>query len=134
MIERVIDQNLCDQNRKLLLDVEAQVRGIVGTLSEQRDDDADKAESVDRKGKNLVVMHLFHADLFRGNLCRDCDEGTLEWLPKTELRKKELWSGDHIFLDLMESGAPFFSLKLCYRGETLTAAVLNGGDLKIHGT
>ena len=42
--------------------MEAQVRGIVGTLSEQRDDDADKAESVDRKGKNLVVMHLFHAE------------------------------------------------------------------------
>ena len=71
-------------------------------------------------------MHLFHSDRFHGELRQDCEEGTLEWLPKTELRKKELWTGDHIFLDLMERGEPFFSLKLCYRGDTLTFAALNG--------
>ena len=66
---------------------------------------------------------------FHGELRQDCEEGTLEWLPKTELRKKELWTGDHIFLDLMERKEPFFSLKLCYRGDTLTSAVLNGKPL-----
>lgn len=71
-------------------------------------------------------MHLFHSDRFHGELRQDCEEGTLKWLPKTELRKKELWTGDHIFLDLMERGEPFFSLKLCYRGDTLTFAALNG--------
>ena len=74
-------------------------------------------------------MHLFHSECFHGELRRDCEEGTLEWLPKTELRKKELWTGDHIFLDLMERKEPFFSLKLCYRGDTLTSAVLNGKPL-----
>ena len=71
-------------------------------------------------------MHLFHSDRFHGELRQDCEEGTLEWLPKTELRKKELWTGDHIFLNLMEQEEPFFSLKLCYRGDTLVHASLNG--------
>ncbi len=71
-------------------------------------------------------MHLFHSDCFHGALRQDCEEGVLEWLPKTELRKKELWTGDFIFLDLMERRAPFFSLKLCYHGDTLTFAALNG--------
>ena len=74
-------------------------------------------------------MHLFHSDCFHGALRQDCDEGTLEWLPRTELRKKELWTGDFIFLDLMERQEPFFSLKLCYRGDTLTFAALNGKQM-----
>ena len=77
-------------------------------------------------------MHLFHTDRFHGTLRSDCDEGTLEWLPRTELRQKKLWAGDRIFLDLMEAGEPFFSLKLCYSGETLTAAVLNGRKMRLH--
>ena len=76
-------------------------------------------------------MHLFHSDRFHGMIRNDCDEGTLEWLPKNELREKKLWAGDHIFLDLMEQGGPFFSLKLCYQGEVLTGAVLNGTDLPV---
>ena len=36
-----------------------------------------------------------------------------------------------IFLDLIaREDTPFFSLKLCYEGETLTQAVLNGTFLK----
>ena len=76
-------------------------------------------------------MHLFHSDRFHGMIRNDCDEGTLEWLPKNELREKKLWAGDHIFLDLMEQGGPFFSLKLCYQGDVLTRAVLNGSDLPV---
>ena len=76
-------------------------------------------------------MHLFHSDRFHGTIRNDCDEGTLEWLPKDELREKKLWAGDHIFLDLMEQGGPFFSLKLCYQGDVLTRAVLNGSDLPV---
>ena len=76
-------------------------------------------------------MHLFHSNRFHGMIRNDCDEGTLEWLPKNELREKKLWAGDHIFLDLMEQGGPFFSLKLCYQGDVLTGAVLNGTDLPV---
>ena len=33
------------------------------------------------------------------------------------------------FLRLLEEGAPFFSLKLCYEGDRLTYAALNGKEL-----
>ena len=40
-----------------------------------------------------------------------------------------LWEGDKIFLRLLETDEPFFSLKLKYEGETLVLAVLNGERL-----
>ena len=74
-------------------------------------------------------MHLFTADGFTGTL-KECDEGVLEWLPKQKLRKIPHWEGDDIFLDLIERDAPFFSLKLCYEGDTLVTAVLDGKTIK----
>ena len=74
-------------------------------------------------------MHLFTADAYTGTL-KECDEGVLEWLPKERLRELPHWEGDDIFLDLIEQDVHFFSLKLCYRGETLEQAVLNGQSLK----
>ena len=73
-------------------------------------------------------MHLFTATGWIGTP-GVCEEGELAWIKKADLRKLPMWAGDHIFLDLLESGAPFFSLKLCYEGETLTQAVLNGRPL-----
>ena len=74
-------------------------------------------------------MHLFTADGFTGEL-KECDEGVLEWLPKQKLREIPHWEGDDIFLDLIEGDAPFFSLKLCYEGDALVWAVLNGKTIK----
>ena len=74
-------------------------------------------------------MHLFWTDRFSGAL-KDCDEGTLEWVPKQKVRTLPLWEGDHIFLDLLEQRVPFFSLKLTYRGDTLTEAILGGKKLR----
>lgn len=74
-------------------------------------------------------MHLFTADGFTGQL-KTCDEGELEWLPWSELTRIPHWEGDEIFLRLLEQDEPFFSLKLCYQGETLVQAVLNGTTLK----
>ena len=74
-------------------------------------------------------MHLFTADGYTGTL-KECDEGVLEWLPKEKLRELPHWEGDEIFLDLIEQDSPFFSLKLCYRGDALEQAVLNGQYLK----
>ena len=70
-------------------------------------------------------MHLFTADGFEGELI-DCDEGELEWISKDKLLELTLWEGDKIFLRLIEEPCPFFSLKLVYRGEELTEAVLDG--------
>ena len=70
-------------------------------------------------------MHLFTATGFEGEI-KECDEGVLEWLPKDQLYGLPMWAGDRIFLDLLDKGAPFFSLKLVYRGETLEYAALDG--------
>lgn len=57
---------------------------------------------------------------------RDCDEGTLEWLPKEELTHIPHWVGDRIFLSLiMDREYPFFSMKLIYRRGELVQAALN---------
>ena len=74
-------------------------------------------------------MHLFHASACRGTL-RDCDEGTLEWVPIPQVETLPLWQGDKLFLRLMDEHVPFFSLKLVYAGDTLTEAVLNGERIR----
>ena len=74
-------------------------------------------------------MHLFWANAFTGSLI-SCDEGTLEWVPKADMKKLNLWEGDHIFLGLLEEHVPFFSLKLRYEGDRVMEAVLNGERLK----
>ncbi|MBQ3866564.1 MAG: 8-oxo-dGTP diphosphatase [Clostridia bacterium] len=74
-------------------------------------------------------MHLFHGTKFHGDMIA-CDEGVLEWIEKKELRTKNLWEGDHLFLDLMERRVPFFSLKLTYEKDRLTEAILNGKRIR----
>ena len=74
-------------------------------------------------------MHLFTADGWTGSL-RECDEGDLEWIKKSELLALKLWEGDKIFLRLLDTDEPFFSLKLKYEGDTLVLAALNGKELK----
>lgn len=75
-------------------------------------------------------MHLFTADSFTGTL-KECDEGVLEWIPRKKLLELPHWEGDAIFLDLIDrEDTPFFSLKLCYRGDQLEQAVLNGTYIK----
>ena len=70
-------------------------------------------------------MHLFTADGFTGEL-KSCDEGELEWVEKQRLLSLPIWEGDKIFLRLLDSEVPFFSLKLSYEGDTLVEAILNG--------
>ena len=70
-------------------------------------------------------MHLFTADAFTGTI-RDCDEGELEWISKDRYLSLPMWEGDKIFLRLLQTDCPFFSLKLVYQGESLQSAVLNG--------
>ncbi len=73
-------------------------------------------------------MHLFHATGFEGALT-DCNEGTLEWVRKDFFDTLPQWEGDRIFLKLMQEHVPFFSLKLCYKGESLVHTSLNGKNM-----
>lgn len=93
----------------------AEYRGIVTFVS-------DKWET--------EYMHIFYSDSFSGEV-KDCDEGVLEWVKKERLFFLPVWEGDKIFLRLLEENAPFFSLKLEYKGDTLLKAVLNGKILDI---
>ena len=74
-------------------------------------------------------MFLFTADAFEGEL-RDCDEGVLEWVPKADIHRLNLWEGDLIFHRLIDEDEPFFLLKLQYRGDELIFAALNGRRIK----
>lgn len=70
-------------------------------------------------------MHLFTVTDWTGE-ARECDEGELAWIKKRKLFDLTLWEGDRIFLKLLQEDEPFFSLKLTYRGDELTEAVLDG--------
>lgn len=72
-------------------------------------------------------MHLFTASEYEGNLCA-CNEGNLEWVPVEKIDTLPIWEGDKIFLRLLRENAPFFSLKLVYRGNQLAYAILNGNQ------
>ena len=73
-------------------------------------------------------MHLFHCRDYTGTIGQ-CDEGELEWIEKEKLLELQLWEGDKIFLRLLDTDCPFFSLKVEYQGERLVSAVFNGKPL-----
>lgn len=78
-------------------------------------------------------MFLYTADAFHGTLS-DCDEGELEWVEKAEVYDLPIWEGDKIFFRLLETRQDFFSLKLCYEGDRLLEAVLDGRSLQVEGS
>lgn len=73
-------------------------------------------------------MHLYTCTDWTGTQ-KECDEGELAWIDKQRLFDLTLWEGDRIFLKLLDTDAPFFSLKLVYQGEHLVEAVLDGEEI-----
>ena len=73
-------------------------------------------------------MHLFTADKWEGEI-KECDEGELVWVNKSKISSLPIWEGDKLFFKLLDEKEPFFSLKVCYEGNTLAHAVLNGKPL-----
>lgn len=70
-------------------------------------------------------IFLYTSDQYEGEI-GSCAEGDLRWVKKEEIEKLNLWEGDKIFLRLLREEHPFFSLKLCYSGDVLKEAVLDG--------
>ena len=89
------------------------LRGIVTFVSNEWDNE---------------YMFLYTCTDFSGELI-ECNEGDLEWVPMERVPDLPIWQGDKIFLDLLCRDAPFFSLKLCYEGDRLAYAALNGKEL-----
>ena len=79
-------------------------------------------------GWEQEYIFLYTADGFEGEIT-DCMEGNLEWVPKGEVERLNLWEGDKLFLKLLGEDAPFFSLKLSYQGNTLVEAILDGRQI-----
>lgn len=83
-------------------------------------------------------MHLFTADAYEGTIYdeegnfRECPEGLLSWVKKDAVNDLSIWEGDKIFFKLLSEKGPFFSLKLCYEGEKLVEAALDGKQLALH--
>ena len=106
-------------------------------LREIKEETGLDAEDLDYRGIVTFVsdeygteyMHLFKCTDFSGEI-RECDEGVLEWIDKTKLFTLEMWEGDMIFLRLLDEERPFFSLKLCYKGDRLIQAVLDREVIK----
>ncbi len=73
----------------------------------------------------VEYLFLYTADAYEGNLT-DCDEGNLEWVEKSKVYELPIWEGDAVFFRLLETDTPFFSLKLCYKGDKLVESVLDG--------
>lgn len=86
------------------------LRGIVTFLSDQWENE---------------YMFLYTADEYEGELIT-CEEGNLEWIPKSKVYSLPIWEGDKLFFKLLEENRPFFSLKLSYEGDSLVNAVLDG--------
>ena len=75
-------------------------------------------------------MHLYTATGYEGTL-KECDEGNLEWVKKSEVQNLPIWEGDKIFFRLLDEDRPFFSLKLSYEGDTLVYAALDGVPMEV---
>ena len=70
-------------------------------------------------------MHLFTCTDFSGEL-GECNEGELHWIDKKDVPKLNMWNGDLVFLEMLDTEKTFFSLKLMYRGEELYEYYING--------
>ena len=64
------------------------------------------------------VMHLYTSKAFGGEL-KECDEGTLRWVKKSQILDLELWEGDKSFLPLLIENEPYFEMELNYKNDKL---------------
>ncbi len=75
-------------------------------------------------------MHLFTADSFSGEI-HECSEGELKWINKDDVLSLPIWDGDRVFLNLLKTDIPFFSLKLRYDNSgKLQKVLLDGTEIE----
>ena len=72
-------------------------------------------------------MHLFTATADTDEICT-CNEGTLKWIDKEDILSLNMGEGDRVFLELLDKGEDFFSLKLIYEGDRLIKTIKDGND------
>lgn len=67
-------------------------------------------------------MYLFHVSKFEGNI-KECDEGTLYWVPKKDIFNLNLWEGDKYFLEPFMNSEDIINLKMYYDGDKLIKVI-----------
>ena len=82
------------------------------------------------EGGECEQMFLFKCKDFTGTTI-DCDEGVLEWIDKKAIYSLDLWEGDKIFLEKIENGCDFFTLKLIYDKDGNLLEAVQNGDTKL---
>lgn len=63
-------------------------------------------------------IFLYTSDHFTGTQ-KQCDEGVLEWVPKTSVCDLNIWEGDREMFRLLNERTDVFSLKLRYEKDHL---------------
>lgn len=63
-------------------------------------------------------MFLYTAHEYSGEL-KECSEGTLCWIRKKDVPSLDLWEGDRVFLEMLDSRQEPFFIKLVYEGDNL---------------
>ena len=71
-------------------------------------------------GELSELMHLFIVTKVSGELI-ECDEGTLQYISKSEVLNIPIWEGDRIFLKKLLCNDPYFELELNYQQDTLVS-------------
>ena len=71
-------------------------------------------------GELSEMMHLYIVTKVNGELT-ECDEGTLQYVPKNEILNLPIWEGDRIFLKKLLSNEPYFELELNYVNDKLVS-------------
>jgi len=82
---------------------EYRLRGIITFVSDEWDSE---------------YMFLYTATSFEGEL-KECNEGTLKWIPKNQIPDLNLWEGDKAFLKKLFDEDEFFTMKLVYKKDQL---------------
>lgn len=72
---------------------------------------------------------LYTCDKFSGEM-KECDEGDLQWIKKSEVTKLPIWEGDKVFFKLLDEREDFFSLKLTYVKDVLVDIQVDGKKYK----
>ena len=60
---------------------------------------------------------LYTCDDFTGEMKAECDEGKLLWVDIDKVLELNLWEGDKVFLELLNTNKDFFTVKLIYDGD-----------------
>ena len=74
---------------------------------------------INPKLRGIITFPNFDGekDWYTGTLTKDCDEGDLVWVKKSEIQNINTWEGDYIFLDWLVKEKPFFSAKFNYKNK-----------------